>query len=427
LSGLKGSKPRSKTGGFSAGVQKGFDFFPKPESAGLFMVLVTVLAFCAGQVRQELSLTLLGAVFLAVLTYCFITVLLTGFFNKKHARLFKAEITAKLVTSGGTGEIRVLPNGGKRRFFRLPGTFIRYEMKLKTRDERELRCVFDPGGKEGGAVFPVRERGAYFGGADEFAVYDGPGFFRFAFPVRCERLLLAAPPAVEEFVPMPVRSGGTEERTEPHYRKTDDLTDHRPYIPGDDPRRINWKLYGHGPLGELFVREGEPEPPPHSRLVLLLDTQTDASLYTAEEGRRAVDLLCSNALAAALEFSFRGIDVLIGHTGGKLSAGNTLNITAKPPDLPAALAWPAAVPLNSGEDLPDPPDGRGVLILALPRLSAESSALDRYLNRRHGQGAEIFFLYDTKSKRAEDLENAATACVSFFNRRQHVTAHRAGL
>jgi hypothetical protein len=350
---------------------------------------------------------------------------------------------SKLITSGAAGEIRLPADGGKPRFFKLPGTFIRYEIKLQTRDERKLRCIFDPAakwGKNEGIFFPAAERGAYFGTADEFAVYDGPGFFRFAFPVQRDRLLLAAPPVLEESVSLPVRSGGTEQRTEPHYRKTDDLTDHRPYVPGDDPRRINWKLYGHGPSGELFVREGESEPPPRSRFVILLDTQADGGLFTADEGRRAVDVLCSNALQAALEFTSRGMDVLIGYTGGKLSGGidghGDTESGIPQADLPAALAWPAALHWpqggpstpDSSEDLPEAPRDRGVLILALPRISAASSALVRYINRMPpGRNVDIFFLYDTKSKRAAELEEAAAACVSFFQRKQGAAAHRMGL
>jgi hypothetical protein len=168
--------------------------------------------------------------------------------------------------------------------------------------------------------------------------------------------------------------------------------------------------------------------------VILVDTQADPGLYSAEESRRAVDLLCSNALAAALEFSFRGIDVLTGHTGGKSAAGNSagggageIPRAAKPAELPAALAWPAALPLDSHEDLPDAPGGTGVLILSLPRLSAGSSALDRYLNRNPGRGGDIFFLYDTKGARAGDIEKAAAACVFFFNGKQNVTARHGGL
>jgi hypothetical protein len=167
--------------------------------------------------------------------------------------------------------------------------------------------------------------------------------------------------------------------------RTDDLIDHRPYIPGDDPRRINWKLYSHGPANSLFVREGETEPPPHSELLILVDTETDPALYSREQGRAAVDLLCEQALAIALDFASRGMDVLVGYTSGALTGGDG-------EDLARAMAGPASImrggrrgpPLGGAEDLPMA--DRGTCILALPRTNGETGALDRFLARRAGLG-----------------------------------------
>jgi hypothetical protein len=261
----------------------------------------------------------------------------------------------------------------------------------------------------------VKERGAYFGDFDIFSISDALGLFRIAFhlPRDASPRLLAAPRAAEELISLPIRSGGTEQRIEPHYRKTEDLTDHRPYVPGDDPRRINWKLYGHGPSGELFVREGESEPPPHARLILLVDTQVDSGLFTAEEGRRGVDNLCENALAAALEFASRGMDILVGYTGGTILGEN----------MAAALALPAALPLSSMENLPEVPRDRGVLILALPRSSSEPSALDRFLKGRDSkQGLDLFFLYDSNNSRVAEWEEAAKICANLYGRKQFAGA-----
>ncbi|MDR0656480.1 MAG: DUF58 domain-containing protein, partial [Treponema sp.] len=271
--------------------------------------------------------------------------------------------------------------------------------------------------------FTVRERGAYYGPRDELAVFDVPGFFRLSFPVPQEDdpRLLAVPIPAEEPIPLSIRSGGEEQRSEPHFRRTDDLTDHRPYIPGDDPRRINWKLYGHA--GDLFVREGEPEPPPHSRLVILLDTQADPGLYSPEAGRRAVDLLCSNALAAALEFSGRGMEVSIGHTGGRIREGNAQ-------ELAPALAWPAALPAVSPLDLPALPEGRtaGILILALPRARVEAAALDRFLKHRPpDKKVDLFFIYEEGNANAADLKEAAGICAAVYGRKPGVRALWAGV
>jgi uncharacterized protein (DUF58 family) len=393
---------------------------------GLFFLLVSFLALIAGQTRNELILTLVGVIFLTVLGYSFLGALVLAVLLRRRVRSVSVRIVSKHIGAGreadflfsrgfssGTGTAEGSGMGG---FFRLPGVLIRYRITLMTRDKRKIVHIFDPDTlKEGFGSFPVPERGAYYSSYDEFMIPDALGFFRVSFhiPQDAEARLLAAPGAAALPIPVTVRSGGTEDRTEPHYLRTENLIDHRPYVPGDDPRRINWKLYGHA--GDLFVREGEPEPPPHSRLLILIDTQADPALYTPEEGRRGVDLLCENALAAVLEYSERaGAEVLVGYTGGGIRGGNAA-------ELADALAYPAALPFTPAEkgELPGTPD-RGVLILALPRTGTEPSALDRFLKgRMPGQTAEILFLY------TGDLpDKAAETCVSIYGQKGGVHARR---
>ena len=56
----------------------------------------------------------------------------------------------------------------------------------------------------------------------------------------------------------------------PRKRRSDELLETRRYVPGDDVRRLNWKLLAHA--GELFLRLGEETPPPRARLLAVLDT-----------------------------------------------------------------------------------------------------------------------------------------------------------
>jgi hypothetical protein len=419
LHGLRESATRSKPGAAPGGILR---FIPKPGALGLFVILIIILAFSAGQIRKELALSLLGAIFLTVLVYTFLVVFILSLIHKKRAFSFSADVITKLVTAGGKGEAHITGNTSKVSFFRLPGVLVRYEFEFITKDRRYIHHVFDPD-IPGGTFFLVKERGAYFGDYDIFSITDALGFFRLVFhlPRDGSPRLLVSPRAAEELISLPIRSGGTEQRIEPHYRKTEELTDHRPYVPGDDPRRINWKLYGHGPSGELFVREGESEPPPHAKLILLVDTQVDPGLFTIEEGRRGVDNLCENALAAALEFASRGMDILIGYTGGTILGESSGGII--PHDLPAALALPAALPLSSMENLPEVPHDRGVLILALPRSSSEPSALDRFLKGRDSkQGLDLFFLYEPDNSRAAEWEEAAKICANLYGRKQFAEA-----
>jgi hypothetical protein len=306
---------------------------------------------------------------------------------------------------------------GKGRFFRLPGFLVRYEILLATRDGRELRRLFDPDRKAGSSSFPVPERGAYYGRGDRFFIGDILGLFRYSLPLPQDGSprILALPQPAADHIPALIESGGDSRRQDARRRRSDNLIDQRPYVPGDDPRRINWKLYGHAPSGELFVREGEREPPPHSRLLILVESTADRALYDSVSARRAVDLLCENALAIALEYRQRGMDLSVGYAGGAVVEGG-------PSELAAALAYPAAYSGagEAGPDLPDPPLDRGVFVLALPRTLA-GGALDRFLKKRQQPGTpvNIAFLYQS-----DGLAEAAETCARLYNQRGGIRARQ---
>ena len=130
-------------------------------------------------------------------------------------------------------------------------------------------------------------------------------------------------------------------------------------------------------------------------------------------------MLCENALRLAEELEQRGIEVFTGSTGGKIHKSSA-----------AAMAWPAALPLLSGDVLPDfsdskslsessgPQDQPGILILAMPRLSTGNTALDRFLQKfraaNEGKKPELFFLYSFKQKK--DRAEAAVSCTAFYKR-----------
>jgi uncharacterized protein (DUF58 family) len=385
---------------------------------GLFTLLITILAFTAGAIRNELVLTLVGTVFLLTLGACFAAVLLLSWLLSKKARSASVRILTKTIPAGTNGTLSFAlgpgytpKKNGTKLFFRLPGILLRYEMRLITKDGRWVHHIFDPDVLlQGMSEFSVPERGAYYSGYDGFTISDAPGFFVRTIPLPQDTSprLLATPQPVETSIPLRIRSGGILQRADPNFLRTDNLIDPRPYIPGDDPRRINWKLYGH--LGDLFVREGEPEPPPHSRLLILVDTQTDHTLYTREAARRGVDLLCEHALALVIVYTDRGMDLGIGYTGGAIQGGTQA-------ELAAVLAYPAVLPLAGPEALPYPED-QGMLILALPRAGGVESALDRLLKKRQvNQGVDILFLYEGSSR-----DRAAETCAGIYDHPGEVTA-----
>jgi len=405
-------------------------FLPRPQSLGSFVILLMLLAFTAGRIRSEPALILLGTIFLVVLAYCFAAVLFSGLVNRRKALSLSMAVASKTVPVGGMGELAIASEtlSSEKRFWNIPAVLIRCELCLETRDGRVIRHFANPA-VESFSSFPVRERGAYASKRDRLVIFDAPGFFSLGFSIYQNEnpRLLAFPHPAEEAIPLFLRSGGMEERNEPHYRKSNELINHRPYIPGDDPRRINWKLYSHVASGELFVREGESEPPPCSRLLILIDTEADSSLYSPDEGRRAVDLLCESALASAIGFSSKGMDVLVGYTGGGVIGGGEESAPMDSSQLAASLAWPAVVswPASSG-DLPQAPGETGVLVLALPRkvtgeTSALQSALNKFLNKRQ-QETDIVFIYNADSGKAAEIEQEAARCANFYSGKPGVHA-----
>jgi len=425
-----------------------------PRTMGVFVLLIITLSFTAGAIRQEMVLTLTGAAFLAVWTYCLVMTLALALFHRRRAGKVSIRLSPEKIVTGGWVQVIFLEGreiSRNRKIFQLPLILARCRVLLGTKDGRRIKFDFKPEYKTGleqQETFQVKKRGAYFSAYDEFAVFDILGFFRFAFriPTESGARLIVGPHAASESVPVMASGGESCKKDGPPIERTDDLIDHRPYIPGDDPRRINWKLYSHG--GELFIRQGEREPPPHSNITILIDTQVD-SLYSARRGyaanvesAAAVDLLCENALAV-INSAGKDRDIQIGFTGQTEKSGNSLT----PAELGFFLAYPyatyAAHPARASflrddtpsadfpqAEFPPVPEDRSILILALPRLTTEPSALDRFLSNNANRAAELIFIYGaSENGRAayEERALAAETCVAMYNKRPGVRARAIGV
>ena len=412
------------------------EFLPLPRTIACFTFLITALAFIAGSIRNELALILLGTIFLAILVYCFLAVFFLGIVHRRKTLSISMSIIPDNVKAGENGELHIKTASVEpSRFWKLPATLIRCELFLETKDGRVIRHFASVGDNNLDSIL-VKDRGVYFGEKDSFVISDAPGFFRLSLPLeqRSGPRLFALPSSIEEPIKITLKSGGDEQRKEVQHKKSDELTDHRPYYPGDDPRRINWKLYSHSPIGELMVRKEDTLSPPHLRRLILIDTEVDQLLYTLDEGRRAVDLLCESVLSAAQEFSALGVDVSFGYTGGKIISAQSGAAVLSAKGLALALAWPAAVLLPRENMprayLPDPQDDQFVIIFALPRILQSGdteAAIDNFLRKKR-RGLEIIFLYDKSviadKKRAVALEDAAKHCVSSYNRKTGIHAEK---
>ncbi|MFQ3621285.1 MAG: DUF58 domain-containing protein, partial [Spirochaetales bacterium] len=117
---------------------------------------------------------------------------------------------------------------------------------------------------------PPPRRGDYIGPVGILGVEDCFGFCLGEIPLTLEERLLVLPkPYPFSLSPLKTAEGGTRFLAPwPLKTRTEEL-EIRKYIPGDDVRRLHWKLFAHS--GELFLRVREEDPPPTETVYLHFD------------------------------------------------------------------------------------------------------------------------------------------------------------
>lgn len=218
---------------------------------------------------------------------------------------------------------------------------------------------------QGGAVDfrPNGPRGLFLGPTGELVLEDPFGWFLYTYAIPGHvRLALLRPRP--EAPPIPRAEPGVRGKIRGSPRVPDDPSETRPYLPGDDTRRLHWKLWAH--TGQLMVRQAQADPPPHRRQVLLVDPW----LPPGPTALGLTDLLAERLWGLCWEAirSSQGLEVL--GPGFRWTDGESLE---------ELHAWFAG--LHPALDGPLPPfePMRGLLVWAhpaSPRLAGKKSVLD---------------------------------------------------
>jgi uncharacterized protein (DUF58 family) len=95
-------------------------------------------------------------------------------------------------------------------------------------------------------------------------------------------------------------------------RRSEELLEARKYYPGDDVRRLNWKVFAH--MDELFLRIGEEVPPPESRILFILDT-TSNPLVPRAVAADYIDALTQTCASIMAHLVSRGLEVTFSRPG----------------------------------------------------------------------------------------------------------------
>ncbi|MDR0637858.1 MAG: DUF58 domain-containing protein [Spirochaetaceae bacterium] len=286
-------------------------------TVGIAFLLVSSASIAAGVSFKETAILVLGSLFLALLIYCAGAGLGTAAVYRKRAASLGMEFVPSIIAAGG--KAAAVLTGAGARFWTPPAILARYMVRLETLDERVIEKVFSKDflagkGAAAGATIPTiigEKRGAYVGEYDYLFIGDVFGFFKTRIKTAArhgERLLVYPAINRERSITAPDRKGsGLTVKTA--LVPNDDLTEQRPYVPGDDPRRINWKLYSHSE--ELFVREGEKRGEPLPEIMVVIDTLT-----ARKDKRKTTDDLCRRALELTAAAARSASSVTVYYRGG---------------------------------------------------------------------------------------------------------------
>jgi uncharacterized protein (DUF58 family) len=271
---------------------------------GIFIAAVALAALVAGILRAELAALFWGSTFLLASAYAATGCLLV---RRRLARRGKAGpgflgVTLPASVTGPGAAAEALLAADLPRAF-LPGIGVRAVLEPAWHDRTlgPISAALVPGESRLRLPFTAARRGAYALHKATLEAADVLGLARVRMPVPLdERITVPPSTAPRRTGTREPDEGGAAAEHVKRKRRSDELLETRRYVPGDDPRRLNWKLLAHA--GELFLRLGEEAPPPRARLLAVLDT-TEHPALPAGLSDMALDGLvedCAAELAALL-------------------------------------------------------------------------------------------------------------------------------
>ena len=335
----------SRAGGKSSGFA--------PTGAWFFVLLVAALLFVVGVARSEPAAAISGGFFLVVLVLFAVSNTLAFIVVSRRLSRGGGFHLSPRISAADEGETRILaltvdPEARSLTIlspllsYRLStdlsfaGRTISANIRLRRHlesDELRVSCA---------------QRGWYTGPNFTLRITDLLGFTQTQIVSPEVRELVVRPVTQATTLRLPrARQGERTVRSE-RRRRGEELLEVRSYVPGDDVRRIHWKLLAHA--GRLMVRVEEQIPPPQARcrFVLCGDTTLTpgdraaygdrlASVFLAHfDGARAQDVVAEWVIPPPPGGSGRGGG---SHVGGT-SHGGTAPGGASPGAMPPAGASP---------------------------------------------------------------------------------------
>ena len=219
-------------------------------------------------------------------------------------------------------------------------------------------------------------RGRYFYKRQYLNIRDFAGFFAAAYtqpPCLSVPYIVVQPALPPQKAVFPdLRSRAVNDL--PSQERTHELYESRPYFPGDDPRKIHWKLYAH--TNTFSIKLGAFEPPPVKRLAIYIEEPVymkkkeralTAAVFDAFIGRLSgviIELLNAGIQCSLLLYDYPQQSLQryeITEEGASAAAAQIQTLLA----IPALRASPEALP-DAAAVFSAVPDGGELLYCYMP-------------------------------------------------------------
>ena len=261
----------------------------------------------------------------------------------------------------------------------VPGTAAFYTIEFSLSPEPTVetaaRLSIPLQGMRAGYRLENLSRGRYFYKRQYLNIRDFAGFFAVLY---MQPPCLSVPYTVVQPVLPPDKALSPNLRSHavndlPSQERMNELYESRPYFPGDDPRKIHWKLYAH--TNTLSIKLGAFEPPPVKRLAIYIEEPVcmkkkeralTAAVFDAFIGRLSgviIELLnagiqCSLLLCDYPQRSLQRYEITEEASAAAAQIQNLLAV-------PALRASPEALP-DAADIFNAVPDGGGLLYCYMP-------------------------------------------------------------
>ena len=350
---------------------------------GTLFLIGSLLMIAEGVLRKDLTALYWGGSFLLFLLY---TVAGNHLVRSHLSRNLTSEsLNLKLpgrgVFPGDSVEVVLKTRLGSPC---LPGfayaleTRLRWKSRLPIVINRELKS----GDVDEEITVRVRERGRFASRRTSLCIHDYLGFTCSALSVDMVESISVYPNLIPAEDLSYHFEGGSQVKYTEKQTKQDELLEVRKYFPGDDARKLNWKIFAH--TGELFIREGEQAPPPASNLLFVLDTAPSPELPACLSDAY-MDALVELACSSMLLFLQRNTSLLLSTNGLSKAVSLEREKERRLLDQMASIWW-----ADEGA-LPPLPEEKNLhlVVFSTPGSSSLLTILERA--RERGWGTTLIF------------------------------------